>query len=586
MPRREALPLTPTHALAAIGAGNIFEDLGVSASLWDFANWHLIHIEPNVIEFEVEHGVEGERSKHNARCFRRARRDRDLVVGEHAGLFDFFLPIIKGSRVLAIMATGPVAKERPTSATVLERWKWLTGRQGHPVDPEFAHFLSTTLSTLVLSGQRFKTFERALRLIGRLLGGEGDAAALRSQLGALQVQLKEARYHEHIWKAVSSMVDERTSRTWLSPFRDLPGLGLKRLPDIALVGLLVNRDRNADPVEEVIGRDAVQRACVDLARRAGNAVAGQVGTHGFMLLSAMTGTPARRRQSLIDLGNQVEPIARRYGFRVHLGGPPPRSPAALPDLYQASLAAAENALLQGVGLVESDASVRRPGLALQDHRRQLGEAAARDVAHLPVRFDRYQEAVGIHCGYRLEAAHAHLQAGLERVTEALGGCGALDPRTLSEIVEALERSARDARTLSMLFAAYRLAIDQVARAVQRPSSELRDRKLRRAIAHVRRHYGEPLTLPGVARVAGFAPSYFSVLFKKREKTTFERYVRQLRIEKAKQLLTGTEMNMQQVAHLTGFGDRHYFARAFKQVVGITPGEHRRQAGPAMKRVVA
>jgi AraC-like DNA-binding protein len=573
----------PTHALATLGAGNIFEDLGVSAALWDFANWYVIHSEPNVIDFEIQHGIEVERSRHNARSFRRVRRDRDLVVGEHAGLVDFFLPVMKGNRVLAILAVGPVARERPTTAAILERWRWLTGRHGNPVDPEFSHYLSTTLSTLVLAGSRFKTFDRALRLLGRLLGGDGDAAVVRSQLGALQMELKEARYHESVWKAASSMVDERTSRTWLSPYRDLASLGLKRPPDSVLVGLLVNRDRNADPVEQVLHRDALQRACVDLARRTGNVVSGQVGTHGFALLSAVPGTPARRRQALLDLGDRIGSIARRSGFRLHLGTAAPRGSATLTELYQASLAAAESALLQGARLVETDASVRRPSTALQDHRRQLGDAAASGVAHLPVQFDRYLEAVGIHCGYRLDAAQANLQAGFERVTEALGGCGALDTKTLAEIVGALERATRDARTVSVLFAAYRVAIDEVARAVQRPSRELRDRRLRRAIEHIRQHYGEPLTLPAVARLAGFGPSYFSVLFKKRENTTFEGYVRQLRIEKAKQLLIGTDMGMQQVATLSGFGDRHYFARAFKRVVGVTPGEHRRQGGPTVAR---
>ena len=57
-----------------------------------------------------------------------------------------------------------------------------------------------------------------------------------------------------------------------------------------------------------------------------------------------------------------------------------------------------------------------------------------------------------------------------------------------------------------------------------------------ALAFIADHIGEPLTLARVARVAGFAPSYFSALFKRHEGETFERYVRRMRIERAKELL--------------------------------------------------
>ena len=33
---------------------------------------------------------------------------------------------------------------------ILERWHGLTGRHGHPSDPEFAHYIAMTLDALVL----------------------------------------------------------------------------------------------------------------------------------------------------------------------------------------------------------------------------------------------------------------------------------------------------------------------------------------------------------------------------------------------------------------------------------------------------
>ena len=73
-----------------------------------------------------------------------------------------------------------------------------------------------------------------------------------------------------------------------------------------------------------------------------------------------------------------------------------------------------------------------------------------------------------------------------------------------------------------------------------------------------------LALGAVSRVAGFAPNYFSALFKQREGMTFERYIRQLRIERAKQLLASTDLDMQRIAQLSGFGTRQYLARMLRR----------------------
>ena len=78
----------------------------------------------------------------------------------------------------------------------------------------------------------------------------------------------------------------------------------------------------------------------------------------------------------------------------------------------------------------------------------------------------------------------------------------------------------------------------------------------------------------MARIAGFSPQHFCELFRQRERTTFEHYVRGLRIERAKQLLKGTKLSAERVGQLSGFRLRPYFHRAFKQSIGLTPRQYR------------
>ena len=71
----------------------------------------------------------------------------------------------------------------------------------------------------------------------------------------------------------------------------------------------------------------------------------------------------------------------------------------------------------------------------------------------------------------------------------------------------------------------------VESALLRPSGVRQDRSLNRALDYIREHFGEALPLVAVARVAGFAPSYFSSLFAERQGITFQEHVRNLRMDR-------------------------------------------------------
>ncbi|HEV8245502.1 MAG TPA: helix-turn-helix domain-containing protein, partial [Polyangiaceae bacterium] len=494
---------------------------------------------------------------------------------EHAGLSDLFAPLIAADRVLGVLLVGPFATAKPTSASILERWRWLTRRQGHPADPEFLQFVSMTLSTLVLEPRELKAFERLITLLGLLIAAENPAETLCAELDTLATRLELTRQIERVWDAARSMVDERTTRTWATPFRDLASVGLRRVPERVLVGLTVSRERAPDPVDELLRRDAFQRASVGLARAVGNTIAGQVGDHGVMFLSAGPGSEPRRRQRLLDLADKAGELAAQFGFRMHFGLSGLPSSAPLWERYPAALASAESALSQGLRLAEGAPEARSRTALLHELRRKLAVLVEQKPDLLPAQFDRYLESVGLHCGYQLGAVRAHLEAAFERLAETLLDSGALEPKSFQERHDSLDRAARDVRTVAELFVVFRQAVRDLSDAVRQPVPARRERNLRRAVAYLHQHYAEPLSLSKVARIAGFAPNYFSVLFRQRERTTFEHYVQNLRIERAKQLLSTTELEVQKVAQLSGFNGRAHFTQVFKRLAGVTPIAHRR-----------
>ena len=110
--------------------------------------------------------------------------------------------------------------------------------------------------------------------------------------------------------------------------------------------------------------------------------------------------------------------------------------------------------------------------------------------------------------------------------------------------------------------------------------------LRGAIDYIDKHYTEPLRVEQVADVAGLTQLEFSRLFRKQKRATFEQYVIDLRLERAKQLLSSTELNATRVAELSGFNSSQYFSRVFRNKLGVTPLEFRnalpRTAGRSKK----
>ncbi|HEV8248042.1 MAG TPA: AraC family transcriptional regulator [Polyangiaceae bacterium] len=553
-----------------------FEELGVGLSSFGTSGWRALHQEPGISVIENEHGGDQQRYRYNLRCFEQARATRQLVRGELMGLCDLFVPVVRANQVEVVLVTGPFARKWPSSEELLERWFQLTRSRGRLSDPGFSRYLEATLATLTLEGALPDAFERLVSCFARLIGEQSNLAVVVSEAERLRLKLLEARHASRMWAAARSMVDERTARSWSTFLQGDPlkELGMKRPPKHVVVGLLLSHRYETNPVGEALARAAFQRACVTFVQRSGHVVCGQVGDRGVVLLPDFSESGARARTALVDLAMRIATLARRFGFRLHAGVAAKTRTGALPTRYRAALAAAEKALSRGAALevAEDRAEPSREGL--RHLRASLATSVEGEPGHLSLRFGRYVEAVLAHSGYQLETSRGHLQAGVERLAEPLLATGVLDPKSFDEILSSVERE-RGADTVVELTRDYRRIVSDIERAVHAPTTERHERSTRRALAFIHEHSAEPLTRARVARVAGFAPSYFSRLLKKEEGLSFESYLQKHRLERAKQLLRGTRLSSERVAQLSGFRSRTSFQRLFKQATGTTPMAYRK-----------
>lgn len=95
-------------------------------------------------------------------------------------------------------------------------------------------------------------------------------------------------------------------------------------------------------------------------------------------------------------------------------------------------------------------------------------------------------------------------------------------------------------------------------------------QFRRAVEYMHAHVSKDISLHGIAGAAGLSPFHFSRMFKRSSGLTPHQYLIRLRLERAKDLLLGTQHSVAEIALESGFCDQSHFAMHFKRVYGITP----------------
>ena len=118
--------------------------------------------------------------------------------------------------------------------------------------------------------------------------------------------------------------------------------------------------------------------------------------------------------------------------------------------------------------------------------------------------------------------------------------------------------------------------------LENPLSSSRVRKnddsLSKAIAYIRSHIGEKITLHQLAEIAGLSDYYFSHLFKEMTGLSPSNFIIYSRIDQAKSLLLTTDLSVAEIAAQVGYPNSSNLITLFTQRVGCSPAQFRRQNG--------
>lgn len=115
---------------------------------------------------------------------------------------------------------------------------------------------------------------------------------------------------------------------------------------------------------------------------------------------------------------------------------------------------------------------------------------------------------------------------------------------------------------------------------------LGDPQIGKALTMIHSEFGKNLGLETLARRAGMSRSAFSSKFHALVRTTPAKYITGWRMQEASALLETTDLSVEQIAEICGYGSHIAFRKAFKAAAGVTPGQvrtHGRKTGQAPDR---
>ena len=98
--------------------------------------------------------------------------------------------------------------------------------------------------------------------------------------------------------------------------------------------------------------------------------------------------------------------------------------------------------------------------------------------------------------------------------------------------------------------------------------------LQRVTEYVARNYRSDIKMQEMAELVYMSPPYFSVRFKEVMGLNFTDYLKQIRLQKAVELLTATNKKVFEIAAAVGYEDEKYFCRVFKSVMRMSPHQYR------------
>lgn len=121
---------------------------------------------------------------------------------------------------------------------------------------------------------------------------------------------------------------------------------------------------------------------------------------------------------------------------------------------------------------------------------------------------------------------------------------------------------------------YKMAMEYCKRMKQLSKMDINSKQIVKAIDFIYEHLNSPICVKSIADHIGINETYLSKLFKKETGISISEYIRNYRIEAAKNMLKYSDYSYTEIAELLCFSSQSHFTKVFKDVTGYTPKVYR------------
>ncbi|MFS0882353.1 AraC family transcriptional regulator [Metabacillus niabensis] len=111
--------------------------------------------------------------------------------------------------------------------------------------------------------------------------------------------------------------------------------------------------------------------------------------------------------------------------------------------------------------------------------------------------------------------------------------------------------------------------------IKQQSSQQTDQYVKKVIEYLHENYDYEIKIDHLSAITHLHPNYLHRIFKESMGCTIIEYLTRIRIEKAKMLITQTDIPITEVSSFIGMNSSQYFSKVFKKYTGITPTEFRK-----------
>lgn len=136
-----------------------------------------------------------------------------------------------------------------------------------------------------------------------------------------------------------------------------------------------------------------------------------------------------------------------------------------------------------------------------------------------------------------------------------------------------EQRGEDAYSSHISEGIFQELLGRIAREMEKPEISPMKMKYAEMISrYIMEHYREPIEINHLANLINRSKNYTSSIFKEVTGQTPIKYMHQLRVKEACNLLINTSMTVAEISDYLGYYDPSYFFRIFKKFVSMSPSD--------------